>query len=122
MRSMTALVVVMLLAGCGGKDDPYQPGGPLNPGPNQPLPGANEVSVQDNAYNPQSMTVAAGTTVTWVWSNGYSAHSVTFADGVNSASAKLSGSHQRTFSTAGTYNYSCSVHGSAMSGSVVVTP
>jgi plastocyanin len=62
--------------------------------------------------------VATGTKVTWTWI-GSTAHSVTFDDGVTSAT-QTSGSFNRTFDTAGSYPYHCKVHGTAMSGTVVV--
>lgn len=78
--------------------------------------------MQDNSYSPSTANITTGTTVTWTWSGGnYAQHSVTFNDGVNSAAAKMSGTHSRTFATAGTFGYYCTVHGTGMSGSVVVT-
>ena len=60
--------------------------------------------------------VPVGTTVTWTWNSGGIAHNVTFAD---TASANLTGgTFSRTFGTAGTFAYSCTIHGSA--GSVLV--
>jgi hypothetical protein len=70
---------------------------------------------------------------TWQWNScsdnggGYGryggcvTHNVTFDDGSNIASpVQDSGSSNRTFSAAGTYKYHCVIHGSAMSGMVVV--
>lgn len=88
------------------------------------------VSVRNNSFSPQGVSVARGGSVTWQWDSctgdGYggevcTAHSVTFDDGGPSASARDGGSFVRTFSTAGTYTYYCTAHGrAAMSGSVTV--
>lgn len=76
------------------------------------------VSVQDNQYSPAAATVAVGTTVTWTWT-GANQHDVTFSGGPASPT-QASGTYQRTFNSAGTFNYQCSVHGAFMSGSVTV--
>jgi plastocyanin len=65
-------------------------------------------------FSPATLTVAAGTTVTWENGDGVG-HTVTSATGSADAydMALASGStvsHQ--FATAGTYNYYCKIHGS----------
>jgi plastocyanin len=78
-----------------------------------------------NSTEPAVDTVAVGGTVTWNWVNtGAEPHSVratgspTFpGSGILTGSGE---SYNNTFSTAGTYNYDCSVHGSQMTGRVVV--
>ncbi len=79
----------------------------------------NEVRVGNNFFNPSSRTVSVGTTVTWRWNAGATTHNVTFSDGPASTN-KSSGTFQRTFSAAGTFNYTCTIHGAGMSGSVTV--
>jgi plastocyanin len=39
-------------------------------------PGGSTVTIQDMAYTPATLTVAAGATVTWVWQDGAIAHDV----------------------------------------------
>jgi plastocyanin len=82
-------------------------------------------SGHNSTQNPAVDTVAAGTTVTWSWSNtGATPHSVhsevapTFT-----SSTTLTGNGQAytfTFTTPGTYHYNCAVHGDAMTGTIVV--
>jgi plastocyanin len=76
------------------------------------------VSVGDDFFSPAATTVTAGTTVTWTWKGSIS-HNVTFDDGTASAT-QSSGTFSRVFNTAGTYPYHCTIHGTAMSGSVTV--
>jgi plastocyanin len=83
-----------------------------------PPPSTAAVSVDDNFFDPSSTRVATGGTVTWTW-NGSVDHNVTFSSGPNS-STQTSGTFMRTFATAGSYGYQCTIHGSAMSGTVVV--
>lgn len=74
------------------------------------------VSVEDNLFDPDSVAVSAGGTVTWTW-NGAAAHNVTWVSGgFANASTRSTGTHAVTFGSAGTYLYYCSIHGSPTSG------
>jgi plastocyanin len=77
------------------------------------------VSVGDNFFSPDLMTIGTGDTVTWTWS-GFSPHSVTFGDGVSSG-VRTSGSFQRVFRATGAFSYSSAVSAdSGMNGAIVV--
>lgn len=84
-------------------------------------PSANQVFMQSTAFNPSTRTVATGTTVTWSNKDGF-AHTVTSSSVPSGAQSFSSGNlgggatFQVTFSTAGTYQYFCSIHGTATSG------
>ena len=78
-------------------------------------PPEGDVTVEDNDFDPSSLTVAPGASVVWAWASGASTHNVTFDDGEASGN-RSSGTYQRTFATAGTYPYHCTLHGSATSG------
>jgi plastocyanin len=110
--------LALLLAACGGSDDPTGTTGTTG----TPNPGggstSNAVSVRDNSFSPNATTVAPGTTVTWTWS-GNNPHDVTFTDGTASA-VQRAGTYQRTFAAAGTFAYQCSIHGASMSGTITV--
>jgi plastocyanin len=74
------------------------------------VPGANEVFIQGNAFNPKTITVTAGTTITWTNKDGI-AHTVTSTSALfDSGSISANGTYSRTFSTAGTFPYICTVH------------
>lgn len=72
-----------------------------------------------NQFDPQTVVIAPGGTVTW---NFAALHNVTFSGTGAPANItdKSTGSDARTFPTAGTYNYICTIHGSGMSGIVRV--
>jgi plastocyanin len=78
-----------------------------------------------NNTEPAVDTVAVGGSVTWTWVNtGAEPHSVRSTGSPSfPSSGILTGngeSYNHTFSIAGTYNYDCSVHGSQMTGRIVV--
>ena len=73
-------------------------------------PGTNEVWIQGMVFSPASITVAAGTTITWTNKDGV-AHTVTSDTGLfDSGSMSNGATFSPTFSTAGTFPYHCSVH------------
>ena len=95
---------------------------------NSSTPGANEVFISNMEYDPATITVAVGTTVTWI-NNDNTAHTVTsdtgssetFDSGSISSAGGYSGggSYPHKFSTAGTFHYHCNFH-STMHGTVIV--
>jgi plastocyanin len=117
---MLGAVLLVLAASCGGGGTNAGPTGPGNTGTGTGNTGgnSNSVSVGDDFFSPAATTVTAGTTVTWTWKGSIS-HNVTFDDGTASAT-QSSGTFSRVFNTAGTYPYHCTIHGTAMSGSVTV--
>ncbi len=99
-------------AGCGGGSD-----GPTDPGTD----GGNTVTVSNNSYSPAGLSVTPGTTVTWQWAPAAVEHNVTFDDGPQSPT-QSSGTFPRTFASAGSFPYHCTIHGATvMSGTITVT-
>ena len=77
------------------------------------------VSIKDFAFSPQTLTVSAGTTVTWKNLDG-EPHTVRGTDEqVRSSALDQSDSYSVKFDKPGTYKYGCSIHPS-MSGTIVV--
>jgi plastocyanin len=73
-------------------------------------PGANAVLIQGMAFNPLTITVALGTSVTWTNKDAV-AHTVTSNTGIfDSGSISTNGTFSYTFSTVGTFPYHCTVH------------
>jgi LPXTG-motif cell wall-anchored protein len=78
------------------------------------------VSIGDNFYSPRSVSIEVGDTVTWV-NNGQAQHSATASDGsFDTGVFGPGGSRSHTFNQAGTFDYFCTVHGQAQSGTVTV--
>lgn len=78
------------------------------------------VSIANNLFVPATVTIAAGGTVTWT-NNDTVIHTATATDSSwdSGFMAKAGGTYQRTFPTAGTYPYLCTLH-PEMVGTVVV--
>jgi plastocyanin len=127
LKQVCAAFAIACAFGCGGGGGDAT--GTTTPPPvgNTPPP-AGGISVTNDAYSPGTKSVAVGTEIRWAWNTcsgdpyyGQTcvAHSVTFDDGVTSATQEQ-GTFTRTFAAAGTYNYHCAVHGAAMTGSITV--
>lgn len=86
---------------------------------------ANTVTLTATAFEPATITIKAGETVTWKWETG--THDVESGtncapDGTFSSGEPVTGANfEHKFDTAGTFDYFCSVHcGSGMVGKVIV--
>lgn len=126
LRFLTlAMAASIAAAACGGSGDGGTTTSPGNGNPpgggNNPPPApaqTNQVSIGDDFFSPANIQVPVGTTVTWTWSSSPTLHNVTFADGTNSGDKSSSATYTKTFSTAGTFSYLCTLHN--MVGSVLV--
>jgi plastocyanin len=79
----------------------------------------NAVTIADFAFAPGTLTVAAGTTVTWT-NNDTAGHTVTADDGSFDSKTLANGAtFSQAFAKAGTYTYHCNIH-SSMTATVVV--
>ena len=79
----------------------------------------NTVSIVNMAFTPATITVTAGTTVTWN-NNDNITHTVTADDdSYDSGNIGAGSSFTRTFSIAGSYPYHCTIHPS-MKETIVV--
>lgn len=83
---------------------------------------AASITVTNNNFGPGSETIRTGSVVTWTWNSSNVAHNVTFG-ATAGAPANIpntnSGSVDRTFNSAGVFNYQCTLH-AGMTGSITV--
>ncbi|HYT33770.1 MAG TPA: right-handed parallel beta-helix repeat-containing protein [Ktedonobacteraceae bacterium] len=103
-----ALLLMTLLAACGGSPAPQGP----------------TVSAIDNAFSPLELHINAGQTVTWV-NNGQTTHTVTADDhSFDSGDFDSGQTYKHTFTQPGRYPYFCQLHGATggvgMAGVIVV--
>lgn len=84
---------------------------------------SREVMMVDNSFNPTTITIAKGQTVTWV-NKGEKIHSVSSDDGLfKSGNIMPGGKFSYKFTKPGTYAYTCSHHSFfyfGMKGNVIV--
>jgi plastocyanin len=80
-------------------------------------PGTQDIEVADNTFSPGAFATTVGSTVTWGWT-GAAPHNVTWvgADAPAASPTQTTGTYQRTFADAGTYEYYCTVHGTPTAG------
>lgn len=106
-RRITTLTVIAALGllgtACGGGDD-------------APPAAAGHVNVVDNKFEPGTIEILPGDTVTWDFKGGVQ-HNVV-GDGFKSDNMK-DGSFEHTFNSADSYDYVCTLH-PGMKGTVEV--
>ena len=112
MRILLVLIAgLILFSGCVGN----QP-----PGDTPASTPTNTINIKDFAFDPPTLTVKSGTTVTWT-NQDSTPHTVTSDSGGEIASETLSKgqTYSHTFNTAGAFTYHCGVHPS-MKGTIIV--
>jgi len=114
---LAAIVVpLVVLAGCGSaKTTPTVPKKPTT------TPSSSKVTVTmiDFAFQPPTLTIKPGTTVTWV-NNGAVAHEPA-GTGFDTGPIQPGHSASHTFTTAGTFPYKCIIHPTVMTGTITVS-
>jgi plastocyanin len=92
----------------------------MSPAPSAaPVASATAVTISGFAFGPVSISVPAGSTVTWT-NQDATAHTVTADDGsFDSGSLAQGATFSQTFDTPGTYTYHCAIH-SSMTGTITV--
>lgn len=128
---VTIIATLVTIAACGGGDGYGTTAGPGTGGGGGGAAGTvtvgsgiQYVSGHNGSMNPAVDTITAGTTVTWTWTGTlpHGVRSVGTPSFTSSETHTGSGTYVATFNTAGTYKYDCSVHGAAMTGTIVVLP
>jgi len=114
------LVLACISAGCYSTPAPA----PSATAPGATADGTNTIAIRNFAFSPATLTVKAGTTVTWMNDDGTTHTIVSDAgtpDSFGSPPLANGASYPFTFAKAGTYTYHCSIHPS-MKGTIVVEP
>lgn len=124
-RYSAALVAagVLLTAGCSQSRPVASTAAPTTEvsvtAPPRPA-GPDQITIDGFAFAPATLTVPPGTTVTWT-NRDEEPHTVAAGDGSFHSPGMGTGAiFTHTFSTAGTFDYVCSIH-PMMRGTVVVT-
>ena len=102
---------------------PSTPGAPPGAASSTASPAAvagDQVTIDNFAFAPATLTVKVGSTVTWT-NKDEEPHTVAASDGsFHSPGMGTGATFSHTFSTAGKFDYVCSIH-PMMRGTVVVT-
>ncbi|MEB4208224.1 cupredoxin family copper-binding protein [Mycobacterium sp. 94-17] len=123
LLAFAAAVGMLLLTGCSQPRPVATTPAPTTTmsvtAPAAPVRG-DQVSIDGFAFAPVTLTVPAGTTVTWT-NRDEEPHTVAAGDGsFRSPGMGTGATFSHTFSTVGTFDYVCSIH-PMMRGTVVVT-
>ena len=84
--------------------------------PSGPAVQTTSVSMANFRFNPHTIEIQAGQTVTWTNDDSVSHTVVGFGE---NASVPAGGTFSHTFATPGTYDYACTIH-PGMTGTVIV--
>ena len=121
IRFAFILATIVAASSCGGGySAPTTPSTPST-GSNNGTPisiVAGARALTTTAYNPNPLTVSAGTTVTWT-NNDTTTHTATSDNGTFNGSVGPNQQFSFTFANKGTFTYHCSIH-PGMKGTVVV--
>jgi len=87
-----------------------------------PPAGGDAVTIAGFTFDPATLTVKVGATVTWTNTDS-ATHTVVWDDGSPGSGSLTNGGtpYSRTFDTAGTFAYACGIH-ATMKGTIVVQP
>jgi plastocyanin len=119
-------VVALAVAGCGGGGGGSSTPSSAAPASTAPAAGGStaSVSMKNIAFDPKTLTINKGTTVTWTNDDSVN-HDVTKKGGpgpdFSSGNGNLAGgdTYKQTFNTPGTIDYVCTIH-PGMTGKIVV--
>lgn len=107
------LLVLVFLAGCASTT-----GNDVNN--TDTTTSENKVEIRGFAFEPGTLTVNVGTTVTWTNLDS-ATHTIASDDGDwESNDLAVNGTYSKTFDSPGTYTYHCSIH-PEMTGTIEVT-
>ncbi|MFA5134032.1 MAG: cupredoxin family copper-binding protein [Patescibacteria group bacterium] len=118
-----ALVLILIILGILIARSAINQNTGTNTGTNQnqtnitPQENATEVSIKNNAFNPAEIKISKGDTV--LWTNNDSVNHTVTGTGFDSGTIVPGAGARMQFTSAGTYNYHCSIH-PASTGKIIV--
>lgn len=111
--TLISLVAALALVACAGPSR-----GPTTTASADPVSDP-VVTVSGMAFQNGSVTVTAGTTVTWVWDDAPIEHNVVADDGSFESPLQSEGTWTHTFTEPGSFDYHCGPHPN-MRGTITV--
>lgn len=118
------LIGVFVLSGCSSYGGNQAPSSSMPSTSQTPTQSSDQtknasvtINIQNFAFNPASVTISKGTTITWT-NNDSAPHQIKSAT-FNSSQLSKGQTFSFTFNDAGTFDYSCAIHPS-MLGKIIV--
>jgi plastocyanin len=117
LKSMIVLFALIMTSCASTPPAVTSSGAPKQPAPS--IAGAQNaaISIENFSFNPATLTITAGTTVTWT-NNDNATHTIK-SPGFNSQDLAHGQTFAFKFDAKGTYDYSCGIH-PAMTGEIIV--
>ena len=122
-------VLALPITGCGGDDDDDKGASTTESAPaatsqQETIPAAVSVSIGDNNYKPQDVTIQVGQSIKWK-NGGAVAHTVTSGSDsrvkFDSGNLAPNSVYALKPTTQGKITYYCTIHGKSQSGTATVT-
>ena len=112
--SVAFILISLLFVRCGKSDNNITGGGGTI---------SSTIAINGMSFSPATKTVKIGTVVIWKNSDSYE-HTATSDNGETFNTGNIPGGRNASYTTdtIGTFPYHCLIHGTAMSGTLVVTP
>ena len=116
--------VVIMVTSAGLTGSPLTFGGTI-----EAVPVVDTITIGNDFFSPDSITIHAGTQIRWVWGSTSVTHNVTSTGSPSFTGSGNQGASSTfgpvTFAATGVYHYYCTIHGtptSGMKGVIVVVP
>jgi len=114
------LIFSFSMAGCAGKTVTTTAAETTAAASESSAGAKNEITIESNAFKPDSLTIKVGDTVTWINKDSYD-HTVKSKTGeFDSGNLANGATFSFTFNKEGTYDYICGIH-TFMTGKITVT-
>ena len=122
IRFFSVLILAMSVTACSGYHSPSSPSGEPTPAP----AGSTTVDIPSGAstqattaFGPNPLTIAVGTTISWLNDDNTTHTSVADGNQWSSGNIQPGGRFNFTFASPGTFKYHCQIHPN-MLGTIVV--
>jgi plastocyanin len=115
-------MVSLLLTACGPQQAAVQPAPEASSTPAQAEVTFIRFQGGGDVFNPQTLVVKVGTTVTWINPSSDRPHTATADDGMwDSGPISPGGTYSRVFDQPGTFTWHCYFDASSVPGEIIVT-
>lgn len=116
LGGVVVIIIIAVIVLVGGKNI-YNAPPNATPNPTSEATTPNSIIIQNFSFNPQTLTVKVGDTVTWT-NNDSAVHNIK-SSSFNSTGLNTNDTFKFTFNTPGTFSYNCGIHPS-MTGTIIV--